>query len=47
MRDEVEDGDLALDHVFLAGALRLVDDLQRERLLRALAHATVDHSEVA
>ena len=47
VRDEVEDGDLALDHVLLAGALRLVDDLQRERLLGAFAHATVHNSKVS
>jgi hypothetical protein len=33
--------------VLLAGALRLVDDLQRERLPTALAHALVHHREVA
>jgi hypothetical protein len=32
--------------VLLAGALRLVDDLQRERLTTALAHALVHHREV-
>jgi len=44
--DEIEDCDFALDHVLLAGALRLVDDLQRERLPTALAHALVHHREV-
>ena len=47
MGDEIEDCDFALDHVLLAGALRLVDDLQRERLPAPFAHDLVHHREIA